>query len=63
MRVSLEYQQIGFVVFVVLVCFTFDKQIKSRLSALICHHEGLELGVVVHAFNNSIRQAKTHRSL
>lgn len=30
MRVSLEYQQIDFVVFVVLVCFTFDKQIKKQ---------------------------------
>ena len=33
-EVSLENQQIGFVV-VVIVCFTFDKQIKDRLSTLI----------------------------
>lgn len=59
---SLEYQQIGFVV-VVIVCFTFDKGIKMKLSSLICHQEALELGVVVHAFNNSIRKAETHRSL
>lgn len=62
MEVSLENQQIGFIV-VVIVCFAFDTQIKSSLSALICHQEGLELGVVVHAFNNSIRKAETHRSL
>lgn len=61
-EVSLENQQIGFVV-VVIVYFAFDTQIKSSLSALICHQEGLELGVVVHAFNNSIRKAETHRSL
>lgn len=34
MEVSLENQQIGFVV-VVIVCFTLDKQIKDRLSTLI----------------------------